>query len=155
VLFWQSRLYADMCLQGVFAAIAVYGWWKWTLGRLSSAPLVITRTHRWEWVMLSVLVPLATWGMYRLLVQSGGAAPGLDALTTAMSLAAQYLLAQKRIENWWLWIAVDVIYIPLYASRQLPLTAVLYGVFLVMCAIGVAQWSRRLPRPDEVHGAMT
>ena len=51
-------------------------------------------------------------------------------------------LCRKRFENWWFWIAADVICIPLYVSRQLPLTAVLYAVFLAMCLVGVREWGR-------------
>jgi nicotinamide mononucleotide transporter len=143
LLFWNSRLYADMCLQGVYAAIALYGWWNWTLGRRLEAPLPITRARAWEWGMLSAWIPLTTWILHVGLVRVGGASPFLDALTTAISLAAQYLLAMKRIENWWLWIAVDIIYVPLYVSRDLPLTAVLYSLFLAMCIIGLMQWTNR------------
>jgi nicotinamide mononucleotide transporter len=82
--------------------------------------------------------------MREVLVWVNDAAPLWDAMTTVLSLAAQYLLCRKRFENWWFWIAADVIYIPLYLSRQLPLTAVLYAVFLVMCLVGVREWSRSL-----------
>jgi nicotinamide mononucleotide transporter len=71
-----------------------------------------------------------------------GAAPFWDALTTVLSLAAQYLLSRKRFENWFLWIAADIIYVPLYFSRALPLIAVLYFVFLVMCIVGLMEWAR-------------
>ncbi len=69
-------------------------------------------------------------------------APFLDALTTSMSLAAQYMLTRKLIENWYLWIAVDMVYIGLYTSRALPLTAVLYAIFLAMCVVGLLEWRR-------------
>ncbi|MGN6644381.1 MAG: nicotinamide riboside transporter PnuC, partial [Verrucomicrobiota bacterium] len=93
---------------------------------------------------LSGTIPLCTWGVHEILVKVNGAAPFWDALTTVLSLAAQYLLCRKRFENWWFWIAADVIYIPLYFSRDLPLTGVLYAAFLSMCLIGVREWSRNL-----------
>jgi nicotinamide mononucleotide transporter len=61
-----------------------------------------------------------------------------------LSLAAQYLLCRKRFENWFLWIAADVIYVPLYLNRHLPLTAALYAVFLAMCLMGVCEWNRSM-----------
>jgi nicotinamide mononucleotide transporter len=84
--------------------------------------------------------------MREILLEVNDAAPLWDALTTVLSLAAQYLLCRKRFENWWFWIAADVIYIPLYLARKLPLTAVLYAVFLMMCLIGVREWSRSLKK---------
>jgi nicotinamide mononucleotide transporter len=91
-----------------------------------------------------VFVPATTAGLWVLLVEVNGAAPIWDALTTALSLAAQYLLSRKRIESWYFWIAADVIYIPLYISRDLALTAVLYAVFLGMCVIGLIAWRRSM-----------
>ena len=70
--------------------------------------------------------------------------PLWDGLTTAMSLTAQYMLTRKLIENWWWWIAVDVIYIALYMYKRLYLTSVLYAIFLGMCIIGLREWQRRM-----------
>lgn len=93
--------------------------------------------------MLATL-PAMTVGLRAILVASGGAAPFFDALTTALSLAAQLLLARKRLENWALWILTDLIYVPLYLSRGLVLTAVLYAIFLAMCVVGWRDWRRIL-----------
>jgi nicotinamide mononucleotide transporter len=78
--------------------------------------------------------------MRNYLVSIGDSAPFLDALTTVMSLAAQYLLTKKFIENWYIWLAVDVIYVGLYFSRGLYLTAVLYAIFFGMCLVGLKEW---------------
>jgi nicotinamide mononucleotide transporter len=88
--------------------------------------------------------------MTYLLRTVNGSAPVLDALTTALSLVAQYLLNCKLIENWYLWMIADVIYIYLYVSRGLTLTAALYFVFLCMCVAGLLSWRRSLGvRPAE------
>jgi nicotinamide mononucleotide transporter len=147
VLFYRSRLYADMGLQVVFFSLGVYGWWNWVFGGKGRAALPISRTPRTEWLVLAAAIPLATWGLREVLLAVGGAAPFWDSLTTVLSLAAQYLLSRKRLENWHFWIAADVLYVPLYLSRDLPLTAVLYGVFLLMCLIGLRAWLRSLGRP--------
>jgi len=139
-LFWHSRLYADMGLQLVYFAFGVYGWWNWLYGGQQDGALNITRTPRLEALALAALSPLATWGLWSLLVALHDAAPFLDALTTVLSLVAQYLLCRKRLENWIVWIVVDAIYVPLYLSRHLHLTALLYALFLVMCVYGWRAW---------------
>lgn len=146
VLFFRGRLYADMSLQIVYLGLGIYGWLNWIFGGKNHTALKISRTTRSEWIALAAAIPLCTWGMREVLVWVNDAAPLWDAMTTVLSLAAQYLLCRKRFENWWFWIAADVIYIPLYVSRQLPLTAVLYAVFLAMCLVGVREWSRSLKK---------
>ena len=85
----------------------------------------------------------ATLVLVPILRAAHGAAPGWDALTTSMSLGAQLLLNLKRLETWYVWIAVDVIYVPLYFSRDLNLTALVYVVFLALVHPGVAPVARR------------
>lgn len=143
VLFYEARLFADMALQAVYFALGCYGWWVWIAGREGSDSKP-SRTTRREWIVLTVALPAITLGLRAVLIRSGGAAPFFDALTTALSLAAQLLLARKRVENWALWIATDLIYVPLYLSRGLVLTALLYGVFLAMCIAGWRDWRRVL-----------
>ena len=95
-------------------------------------------------LVLAAAIPIGTWGLREILLAVNGAAPFWDSLTTVLSLAAQYLLCRKRFENWFFWIAADVVYVPLYLSRHLPLTAVLYAVFLAMCLVGVREWHRSM-----------
>jgi nicotinamide mononucleotide transporter len=143
VLFWQARLFADTYLQVVYFALGTYGWWNWSAGGAGGTPLRVSRASAREWVGLAVFVVLGVWGLREMLIRVAGAAPFWDALTTILSLAAQYLLCRKRLENWWVWITADLIYVPLYWSRHLPLTALLYGVFLLMCVCGLREWSAR------------
>jgi nicotinamide mononucleotide transporter len=99
------------------------------------------------WQLLAacgVFAGLATWGLTVLLEHVHDIAPFWDALTTAVSLAAQFLLNCKRIENWAFWIAADLVYIPLYVVKRLDLTAIVYVLFLAMCLAGAAAWRRAL-----------
>jgi len=146
VLFFRIRLYADMGLQVVYFGLGVYGWLNWLFGGENRTVLRVSRTTRIEWLALAVAIPVCAWGLREILLAANGAAPFWDALTTVLSLAAQYLLCRKRFENWWFWIAADLVYIPLYLSRALPLTALLYAVFLGMCLAGVREWRRSLGR---------
>src|SRR4051812_40341233 len=130
VLFLRGRLYADMSLQIIYLGLGVYGWLNWVFGGKNRSALKVSRTTRIEWIALAAAIPICTFAMHGILIKVNDAAPLWDALTTVLSLAAQYLLCRKRFENWLFWIATDVIYIPLYFARKLPLTAVLYAVFL-------------------------
>jgi nicotinamide mononucleotide transporter len=144
VLFWKARLFADFGLQGVYLILGIYGWYEWLRGGENQTRLAISRSSRSEWIGIALFLIVGTWGLRELLHAVNGAAPLWDALTTALSLVAQYLLCRKRIENWFFWIAADVIYVPLYLSKQLPLTALLYGGFLVLCVIGWRRWRKEL-----------
>lgn len=143
VLFLSARLYADMALQIVYFGLGLYGWWEWLHGGPNQRPLDISQTRRGEWIALAFIVPVSLLLMVELLTTLGDAAPFWDGLTTILSLAAQFLLCRKRMENWYLWISADLIYIPLYLSRGLPLTAILYAIFLGMCLIGLTNWRRK------------
>jgi nicotinamide mononucleotide transporter len=140
VLFLRSALFADMGLQVIYFAIGTYGWLNWAHGGNKGGRLAISRATRVEWVFVIVTVPAGTWLLREVLLAVNGAAPFWDSLTTMVSLVAQYLLSKKRLENWLFWILADIIYVPLYLSRALPLTAFLYGLFLVMCLIGLREW---------------
>lgn len=143
-LFLRSRLFADMGLQVVYFGLGVYGWLNWLWGGADHTSLRISRTSRVEWWSLLLFLPVGTWGLREVLLWANGAAPFWDSLTTVLSLAAQWLLCRKRLENWWFWIVADIIYVPLYFSRGLQLTGALYALFLVLCLLGWREWRRTL-----------
>lgn len=142
VLFWNSRLFADMGLQIVYVILGFLGWYWWLKGGEHKTELKVSLTPVREWAAILPLAAFATWGMTAYLVRIHDAAPFLDALTTVMSLVAQYLLTKKYLENWYVWIAADVIYVGLYAFKDLYLTSALYLIFLCMCVAGLKEWRR-------------
>jgi nicotinamide mononucleotide transporter len=144
VLFWEARLYADFGLQGVYLILGIFGWWQWLHGGKDRSGLPVSRTTRFEWILIAAFFVFGTWGLREILVRVNGSAPFWDAVTTVICLAAQYLLCRKRIENWYLWIAADLIYVPLYVSKHLPLTAILYAGFIVLCVIGWNRWRKEV-----------
>lgn len=147
LLFWRTRLFADMGLQAIYLLLGLYGWWQWLRGGTDHSRLTVSRTLRAEWAAILVTLTAGTWALMRLLILINGAAPFWDSLTTTLSLCAQYLLCRKRIENWFLWIAADLIYVPLYSSKGLPLTAVLYGLFIGLCVMGLRHWRSASAHP--------
>lgn len=151
ILFWQSRLFNDFGLQIVYFALGAWGWWHWTRGPISPgghrrgdglALRPIGRASALQIAFCVVTVPILTLILFRISSYFGGAAPFWDALTTALSLVAQFLLGRKWIQNWWFWIAADLVYVPLFLSRELRLTAALYAGFLLLCLMGLRNWKQ-------------
>jgi HTH-type transcriptional repressor of NAD biosynthesis genes len=141
VLFLEARLYADMGLQFVYVALSLGGWWLWLHAR-AGGRRPIGHVGHIEFSAVLVATAAATLGLTVYLRAIHDSAPFLDALTTSLSIAATYLMAKKLIENWLLWIAADLVYIPMYVWKGLPLTAILYAVFLAMCVRGLFAWRR-------------
>ena len=144
VLFWTAKLYADAGLQIVYLVLGVIGWWEWLHGGQKRSRLLMTRATPTTIAVLIALVVPATWGLDILLTHARDIAPFWDALTTALSLAAQWLLNLKKLENWFFWIAADVVYVPLYFVKTLYLTGIVYIIFLGLCLVGLRAWGRRL-----------
>jgi nicotinamide mononucleotide transporter len=144
VLFASARLFADSGLQVVYIVLGFAGWWQWLHGGPERSRLTVARSGWWLLACCVAFAAAATWGLTVLLDAAHDIAPFWDALTTAVSLAAQFLLNCKKIENWAFWIAADVVYIPLYVVKRLDLTAIVYVLFLAMCMTGVRSWRRAL-----------
>jgi len=145
ILFWRAGLYADSLLQLVYAAIAIYGWWKWARGGPAGGALPASRTPPRMAMILTVLTVVATVALYAILRRfTTSTVPAGDAITTAMSLTAQFMLGRKLVENWFVWIAADVIYVALYCYKDLYLTALLYAIFIGMCVAGYRHWQRSI-----------
>jgi nicotinamide mononucleotide transporter len=158
VLFLGVGLYADAVLQIVFAVVGVYGWILW--GRRRSGVgdpregLPVRRATGSEriWgVGLAVLLTAAA--AFFLHATTDSTVPIPDAFVLAASLLATWGQARKVIEQWWVWIAVDTVSIPLYMSKGLWLTAILYTGFLALCIDGLRRWNKEL-RDNSAAGAM-
>ncbi|MFZ4507703.1 MAG: nicotinamide riboside transporter PnuC [Fimbriimonas sp.] len=144
VVFAQARLWGDMGLNGLYVILCALGWYWWLRGGEGKAELPMTRTPPHELALCLIGVVLATGGFYAWFTTNHNSAPLLDAITTSISLGAQYLQMRKHLENWALWILVNAIYIPLYFSRGLWLTAVLYGIYLALAILGHRTWTANL-----------
>jgi nicotinamide mononucleotide transporter len=142
VMFANAKLYADAALQVVYVIVSVYGWWYWLRPVPGVAEVPITRTPRVESAILLTLAVASAFAWGALLASRTDAAlPYWNSLTVAASLAAQWLLSRKRVENWLVWIGADVVMIAVYAWTGLRLTAALYVVFLLMSIAGWREWS--------------
>jgi nicotinamide mononucleotide transporter len=147
LVFVQQRLFADASLQIVFIVLNARGLQQWRAGQSVSESAPVFRGTRRELALellaVACLLPVLWW----VLGLMKGSAPLIDALITSLSIVAQWLLNRRVLENWVWWIVVDLISIPLYVSRGLPLIAALYVVFLLLCCQGYVRW-RRLVVPE-------
>ncbi len=144
VLFTDARLFANATLQIAFILLGIYGWWSWLRRDEGTDQLEvpIRRTNRAEWIGIIVAVVTAQIAVTTLLsLWADSPAPFWDSLVLVLSLAATFGQARKLIESWWIWIAVDMISVPLYLSQGLYPTAALYVVFGVLCVLGLRTWS--------------
>jgi nicotinamide mononucleotide transporter len=141
IVFLHTGLYGDAGLQFVYIAIAIYGWWNWLHGGAERSELRVRRASAGALIGYAALTGVATAALFSLLHRyTNSTVPLSDAVTTALSLTAQYMMTRKILENWWFWITADVIYIVLYVYKGLLLTAVLYAIFLAMCIAGIKRW---------------
>jgi nicotinamide mononucleotide transporter len=146
-LFATSGLYADSGLQVVYLGLALYGWWSWLRGGVEHTPLPVSRTTPAQWLWLAVAGVVLTGALvWVLTTYTPSTVPWADAVTTVLSLLATWGQTRKKVESWWLWIAADVIYVPLYAYKGLWLTAILYLGFIALCVLGLRSWSKDLRR---------
>jgi nicotinamide mononucleotide transporter len=142
ILFLSSRLYGDMALQGIYIFLGFMGWWQWLFGGKNRTVLQVNKATARELLILTGIGTVATIGLREYFIKIGDAAPFLDAVTTVLSLIAQFQLNGKRIESWYVWIIADIIYVGLYIQKDLYLTAVLYAVFIGMCIMGLLSWRK-------------
>jgi nicotinamide mononucleotide transporter len=140
-VFGHARLYGAAGLQVVYLAFSIYGWHAWRHGGARGGRLVVSRVPaRWAWG-LAAGSSAGALGLGLLFARfTDDALPFLDGGTTAVSLAAQWMATRKWLESWLVWIAVDAVYVAMYASRRLHGTAALYLLFLAMAVLGYREW---------------
>lgn len=146
VVFYRAELYANAALQFVFAGFSVYGWYQWLRGGPSRSELSVSRTPRLVWrYSLVAGVVLTIVGTLILARPGKSVLAFFDSVLTGFSLVAQYLITRKYLENWILWVAVDVVYTVLFITQELYYTAALYAAFTVLAYRGYREWRDALP----------
>lgn len=152
-LFAQNRLYADVALQVFFVASGFYGWWKWLRGA-HGKPLPITHASRAGLATTTVAGIAGTVAYGALLhYHTDAYAPFPDSTVLVFSIIGQILMMQRRVENWGFWLLVNTIAVPLYASRGLYLTAILYAGFWLNAAVSWRNWRRLAATPEAAGDA--
>jgi nicotinamide mononucleotide transporter len=141
LIFWQARLYSEAGLQVFFFVVQIYGWMLWARQGGQQGPVGVSWMNGREragWGVATAALSLSLgWLMHRF---TNAAMPFADSAIAGASIAAQFLLSFRRIENWVLWIVIDVASIALYINRGLNLTAGLYVLLLVLSVLGLREW---------------
>ena len=145
VIFFQVKLYADAGLQVVYFVLQIYGWYEWLRGGKGHSKLNVAHVSARLAALLAAIAVVATALMgYLLATRTDAALPYWDSTATVLSLIAQWMLAKKYIENWLVWITVDVLSIGIYAAKALYPTMALYAAFLVLATLGWVEWRKSL-----------
>lgn len=149
VVLFEARLYAEGALQIFFFAANLWGWWLWAAARGHDDSAVPVRwmsgPARLAWGIATAALSLSLgWLLHRF---TNAALPFADSAVAGASIAAQILLSFRRIENWVLWVMIDVVAVGLYLNRGLPLLATLYAAFLVLSLMGLREWIRATRTP--------
>jgi nicotinamide mononucleotide transporter len=142
-IFFEGKLYSNMLLQFVYAALQLYGWWQWTQGGQQHQGVQVSSLSA-QGLLLSLLIgTLGALGLGYLMASfTDAAAPWFDAALSAFSMVAQVWMAKKRVECWPLWIALDLLFVALFVQQMLYLTAGLYALFTLLAISGWLTWRR-------------
>lgn len=149
-VFQDAKLFGDAWLQGVFILLAIYAWKTWSTSdqaaQTQNAQISSFKRMPRRWLLIGGLCWSALFLMihYLLVNHTSSDVPLIDAFLTAGSLLATYMSAQKWLENWLVWIFVNSLYIVLYIYKDLHLTALLYGLLIVLAGLGWVQWSKKI-----------
>ncbi len=143
-VFFGEKLYSDALLQLFYLAVNLYGWWNWSRSRAESGEVQVESLSagaRLGWA-LGCGLAIAGWG-YFMHRTTDAAYPWWDGSVAMLSIAAQILQSQRRWESWVLWIAADLLAIPLFGIKALWPTAILYVLLLALSARGLVDWLRK------------
>jgi nicotinamide mononucleotide transporter len=149
-IFFHQALYSDVLQQLVYVVLLSYGWYRWLNGKVVHQPLNVSNASQKLILILLAVIILLTLLMGTYFDRYTQAQlPYWDALATSLCFAAQYLMAEKKIENWLVWIDVNLIYIGIYLYKGLPLYAILFTIYLIMAIVGYFKWQNHLIANEE------
>ena len=145
VLYYQKGLYADCGMEFYYLSMTVYGYWKWVHGSVTKQALPI-RHFPSKLVLPWTLLILGIWGIidWLLVTFTNSNVPLADSFTTALSIVGIWALAHKYLEQWFIWIAVDVVTCGLYFYKDIPFKASLYALYVIIAILGWFKWRQMM-----------
>ena len=145
VVFLRAGLYSDFGLQIIYFVLSLYGWYEWLYGGANHSELQVSRTPPKLWIVFTV-IGIAFWALLSTITSRlpNAALPYMDSALVTVSLIAQYMMTKKYLENWILWIVVDVFYVGMFIFKKLNLTSLNYFIYLGLAVVGYVSWRRSL-----------
>lgn len=150
-IFFEKHLFADTGLQVYFLIVNFYGWWFWMKKGPAEPKTRVTSVTRKEVILSVIAIVVFTFILGTILKYTTASYPYIDSFCTACSLVAQIFLARKVLENWLIWIFVDIIYVAVYIVKDLHLTAVMYAVYVLIALKGYIDWKRDMTQSQLQH----
>ena len=145
VIFYRTKLYADLALHFVFLVLNIYGWYFWIKGRKEESNLPVTTISFKFLTSITGGCAVGIWIMGTLFERyTDAAVPYWDSATTVLSLAGMWLTARKKIENWYFWIVVDILATGIYIYKEIYFYATLYGIYIGLASIGYFSWKKSM-----------
>ena len=147
-IFFQSRFYADMGINVYYFFASIYGWIRWNREKNEGTGLPITPTPK-RLILPLIVIGLTLFALIALILHRYTDSPVVvgDSLTTALSILGMWMLAQKHVEQWWLWFVVNIISCGLYLWKGLYPTATLFAIYSVISVFGYYKWRRLMKQP--------
>ena len=147
----STQLYANAGINVVYFLTNVYGWYNWSRSNEEQEALQISRNSNIQnilWFLFAIILYGVTVLILRSVNQDdpiylNSILPWIDGMNTSFFLCATVLMTIKKIENWWFWIAGNVLSIPVYFSQGLYFTSLQYAIFLVIAIMGLREWNKR------------
>ena len=143
VLYYQKGLYADCGMEFYYLSMTIYGYWRWVHGGKTSKELPIRPFPR-RLILPWLALMAAIWGIidWLLVTFTNSNVPLADSFTTALSLVGIWALAHKYLEQWLIWIAVDIVTCILYFYKDIPFKASLYALYVIIAVFGFFKWKQ-------------
>ena len=141
-IFYNSHLFADMGLQFYFLMVNIYGWYYWSRKPASQQKTPVVLITKPQIIFSTIAIIIFTFILGSVLKYTTASYPYLDSFCTACSLVAQFFMARKIVENWLIWVFVDIIYVGIYIFKGLHLTAIMYAIYIIIALIGYLDWKK-------------
>lgn len=144
-LLYISQYFGDMMMNVYYSIMSIYGWWNWSRKQNNEVVVPISKTNLKEKIIgltLVIATMIVTYGVYRYFGNELKIENYIDIFTSGIFFTAMWLMANKKIENWMLWIFADIITVPLYAYRGLGMLSLQYFIFTILAIQGYITWKK-------------